>query len=176
MYARGALTTPWCDPRYSLMTYIVPATSDLLILGSMLGSLYLSLSLPCPTIRCIVSSCTPIIPNIRCISTYDGVGRQLASGLVELWLIPVAPCLLFCWHSCWSDFLTKLQISSTFLSMRTLRLSGLSSACFLMSNLAASGLNTIQMYISLSHKAIISGPCSQCICWILFTTLQFIIL
>ena len=60
-----------------------------------------------------------------------------------------------------------LQMPSTFLSVKNLNLSGLSSACSLMSNLAASGLNPTQMYVSWSHDAIISGPCFWCTLWIL---------
>ena len=48
------------------------------------------------------------------------------------------------------------------LSVRTLSLLGLSSPCSLMSNLAALGLNPSPMYISCSHKAIISGTHALC--------------
>ena len=59
-------------------------------------------------------------------------------------------------------FLMTLQMSSTFLSVRTQSLSGLSSPWSLMSNLAALGLNPSQMYISWSFDAITSGPLALC--------------
>ena len=42
MYAKGALMTSWHALRYSSMDSIIPVMSDLLIFGSMLGSLYSS--------------------------------------------------------------------------------------------------------------------------------------
>ena len=73
-------------------------------------------------------------------------------------------------------FLTTLQMSLTLLLVRTLSLSGLSSPCSLMSNLAALGLNPSRIYLSWSHKDIISGPCSWCTHWVLCVILQGIIL
>ena len=42
----------------------------------------------------------PSLSNQRCICTYDGIRRQLASGFLELWLKSVALCWVFCQHSC----------------------------------------------------------------------------
>ena len=59
-------------------------------------------------------------------------------------------------------FLMTLQMSSTFLSVRTWSLSGQSSPCSLTSSLAALGLNPSHTYISCSQEAIISGPHGLC--------------
>ena len=71
-------------------------------------------------------------------------------------------------------FLTTLQMSSTFLSVSTHSLSGLSCPCSKMSNLAASELNQSCKYISWCHEAILSGPCTLCIHLILSVIIQFI--
>ena len=59
-------------------------------------------------------------------------------------------------------FLMTLQMSLTFLSVRTWSLLGVCSSCSLMSNLADSGLNPSWTYISCNHKAIISGLHALC--------------
>ena len=61
-------------------------------------------------------------------------------------------------------FLGTLFMSFTFLSVMILSLSGLSSLCSLMSNLAPLGLNPIQIYISWSFEAIFSGTPALCTC------------
>ena len=60
-YASNVLTTPKHDLRYYLMNSIIPAISELLILGNMSGSFYSSSSFFCSASRCTVSSCFPII-------------------------------------------------------------------------------------------------------------------
>ena len=84
------------------------------------------------------------------------------SGILSAFLLPC--------------FLTILQMSSTFLSVRMLSFSGLSSPCSLISNLAASGLNHSHRYRFCCHEAIGSGNCSQCTCWIPCKTLLCLIL
>ena len=60
------------------------------------------------------------------------------------------------------DFLTTLQMSSIFLSVRTLSLLGLASPCSLTSNLAALRLNSCWIYIFWSFEAKVSGPHALC--------------
>ena len=160
--------TPWYDLRYSLMDFIVPAMSALLTLGSMFRSLYSSLGLFC------LASKLQLLHQ-RCISTYDGIGRQLASDVLGLWLKPAALCWVSHWHSCLLAFSWHYRCH-WHCCQRNLSVSGLSSHCSLTSNLAASGLNSSCKYISWSHEAIISGPCARCTRLILSATLQFIIL
>ena len=124
-------------------------------LPSTSGSLYSSLSFFLPVIKHNVSSFTQLSPNIRCISTSD---RKTASFRFS-WAVTESCCPLLVITSAifQPGFLITLQILSTFLSMRTPSLSGLSSPCSLMSNLDASGLNPSRIYLSCSHEAIISG-------------------
>ena len=90
------------------------------------------------------------------------IGRLIASGFS--WAITETCCPLLGVPSAFllPGFLMTLQMSSTILSVRILSLSGLSSHCSLMSNLAALGLNPSRVYISWNFKAIISGPCALC--------------
>ena len=70
----------------------------------------------------------------HCVLVYspcDEIRRWLDSGSPDLSLRLAAPCWASHWHSC------------CLLTVRTLRLSRLSSPCSLTSNLAASGLNPI---------------------------------
>ena len=175
-YARGTLMTPRHDQRYSSMASIIPAISDLLIFGSPLGSLYSSSSFFCPAMMCIVSSCTPVISQSK-VHLHLWWSRKVASFRFS-WALTETCCPLSGIPLAFlpPGFLTILQMSSTFLSVRALSLSGLSHPCFLTSNLAALGLNSSQMYISWSHETIISGPYSFCTHWFPFIILQGIIL
>ena len=166
MYAWGTLMTPCHNLRFSLIAFIVIAISVLLTLGSMSGSLYLFSRLFWPASRLTVISLTPVTFQSR-EHLHLWWKRKLASFRLS-WAITETYCPL-------SDillallppgFLMKLQISSTFLSVRTLSLSGLSSPCSLTNNMAVLGLNPRCRYISWSHNAMISSPFSQCTCWI----------
>ena len=161
-YAKGALMTPWHDLRFSLMVFIILAISDLLIFGSMLGSFYSSLGFFWPAMRCTVSSFTPIISQSK-VHLHLWLKRKTASFRFS-WAITETCCPLLDILSAFlpPGFLTTLQMSLTFLSVRTQSLSGLFSPCSLMSNLAALGLNPSRTYISWIHKVIISGPHALC--------------
>ena len=144
------------------MDSIVPAISASLTLGSMFGYLYSSLSLICPASRHTVSSSTPITSQSK-VHLHQWWNRKAASFRFS-WAVtdsyrPLSDVLLAFLPP---GYLMSLQMSSTFFSVGILSLSGLSSPCSLMSNLTASGLNLSCKYISWSHKAIISCPCTQC--------------
>ena len=126
MYARGALTTPQCDLRLSLMDSIVPVISTLLTLGSTSGSLYSSLILFCHASRCTVSSCTTITSQPK-VHLHQWWNRKTASFRFS-WAMTETCCpqlgislgfLLSC-------FFTILHVSSIFFYVSALSLSGLS--------------------------------------------------
>ena len=150
-YAKGAHMTPWHNLRYSSMASIIPAISGLLIFDSTLGSLYLSLSLFWPVMRCTVSSFTHVISQSK-VHLHLWWNKKAAS-FNFYWSIAETYCPLLGIPLAFlpPGFLMTLQMSSTFLLVRTWSLSGLSSPCSLTSNLAASGLNPSQMYTSWSH-------------------------
>ena len=132
--------TSRCYLRYFSMDSVVPAMSTLLILGSTSGFLYSSLSLFCPTSRQTVSSCTPVTSQSK---TYLHLSWHKKTAILRYSLAIIETCcplLNVAWAFLLPGFFKKLQMSSTFLSVSNLRLSGLSSPCSLMSNLAASGL------------------------------------
>ena len=118
-----------------------------------------------PARKHTVFSCTPIISqskvhlhlwwNQKASFWFSWASTETCCPLLGILLASLPPC-----------FLTTLQMSSTFLSVRTHNLWGLSSPCSLMSKLAASWLNPSWMYVSRSYMAIISGSCSICTHWI----------
>ena len=123
--------------------------------------LHSSLSFFCHANRCTVSSHTPIISQSK-VHHYLWWNRKTASFRFSLAMTdtccPLSGVLLAFLPP---GSLVRLQMSSTFLSVRTISLSGLSTPYSLMSNLAALGLNPSQMCISWSHEVIISGHHSQ---------------
>ena len=161
-FAKGDGAMPWHNLIYSLMASIIPAISDLFIFGSTLGSLYLSLSFFWPIMRHIVSSFTPFISQSK-VHLHLWWSRKTASFRFSCAITETCcPLSGVPWAFLPPGFLTTLQISLTFWSVRTQSFLGLSSPCSLMSNLAALGLNPSRMYISCSHEAIISGPHTLC--------------
>ena len=149
-YARDALMTTWCDQWYSSINFIINSMSALLTLGSLFGSLYSSLSIFCPVSRHTVSTHTLIVSQSK-VHLHQWWNRK-TTGFRLSWAISVPLAFLP------PGFLMTLQISSFFLSVRTLSLSELSIPCSLTSNLAASGLKSCHMYTSWTHEALISGP------------------
>ena len=154
------------------MALIVPDMLALLTLGSTFGSLCSSLSLFWPARRHCVLSTHITQPKVH----------------LHLWWNRKVVSFKFCWtltETCCPllgiqlrflppGFITTLQMLSSFLSVRTLSLSGLSNHGSLMSNLAALELNPSNKYISWSQGTITSGPKSWCTCWIHTITLQWV--
>ena len=139
--------------RYWLINYDhdVPDISDLQIFCGTLESLYLCLSLFWPFVMHIVSSFTPAISESK-VHLHLWSNRKMASFRF-LWAITQTCCPMLGIPSAYSllGLLRTLQILSTFLSIGTQSLSGLSSPCCLISKLDVSGLNYRQTYISLNH-------------------------
>ena len=127
-------------------------------------SLHSSLSLFCPVSRCTDSSHISITFQSK-VHLHWWWKRNKASFRFS-WAITETCCHLLGipLASLPSGFLMTLQMLLTVLLVRILSLSGLSSPCSLMSNLAASELNLICKYIFLSHMAIHSSPHAQCTC------------
>ena len=151
-YARGALMTPWWDLRYSLMYSIVSTMSSLLTLGITLGSLGSSLSLFCPASGCTVSSCTPVTSQSK-VLLHQWWNRKTA-GFRFSWAMTETCCpqlgIPLAFLS--AGFLMTLQMSSTFFSVSTLSLSGLSSPCSLMSNILSKTLQFIILWCNVPSQ------------------------
>ena len=108
------------------------------------GSFYLSLKFFCPVRIHAVSSHTPITSHLHWRWNRKTASFRFSWAMTKT-CYPLSGVPLAFLPS---GFLMTLQKASTFLSVRTLNLSGLSSSLSLMSNLAASALNPSWMYIS----------------------------
>ena len=158
MYAKGTLMTPWRNWRYSLMHSTVPAISDFLIFGSTLGFLHSSLSFFWSVKKCTVSSFTPIISQ-SAVHLHLWCNRKMVSFRFS-WAIIETCCPLSGIPSTFlpPDFLITLQMSSTFLSVRTLSFTELSSPCSLTSKLAFWGYPDVYILKLQGHNLRSSCP------------------
>ena len=124
LYARVILSTPWHHLRYSLIDSIAPAISALLRSCSMSEFFYSCLNLFWPPSRCTVSSHTPVTYQSK-VHLPQWWKRKTASFTFS-WAKTKSCCLLSGVPLALlpPGFLMALQMSSTFLSVSTLSLSG----------------------------------------------------
>ena len=127
----------WYSPLYlPCQPYLCPCTCLLIYSNQQLGRL--------------CHATVTLLPNQRCIATFDGIRRQLALGFPKPWLKVIAHYRAFYRHAC--------HLASS----QHCRFHADSRPCSLTSTWAALGLNLFHRYIYWSY----SGLCVACTCCI----------
>ena len=126
-YVKDALTAPQHDLRYSLMTSIIPAISDLLIFSSTLGFFTRLWVFSDLTWGTIFPHSLPLSPNLRCGSTSGSDLSLFTSGSYSTIFLPyVASGWSSCSGSCsgsFASFCCDLAVRYPFNGLNILALS-----------------------------------------------------